>query len=239
MPRLRIAPCDQAPFRRQYATQCRPVLLPGYARLQTRTGRLLRRLRLQQLGDFVSRLTDAVGGRQPGRAQREGARQAAVAVVLSDGADPTLVIIRRKVRAGDPWSGQMAFPGGYQANGLEPLEDTARRETLEETGLDLGTLGRLRGTLDDVSPRTPLLPPLVIRPYLFTVAAVSPLRAGDEADAALWIPVSELLDPTRQTIYSLPAPDGMRQFPAIAVGEHLIWGLTERIIRQVADLAGP
>ncbi len=238
MPRLPVAPCDQTPIRRQHAARHRPVL-PGHARLQPRSRRLLRwRLRLQQLGDFVSRLTDAVGGRQPGRVQREGARQAAVAVILSEAADPALVLIRRKIRAADPWSGQMAFPGGFQAGGSERLEDTARRETLEETGLDLLALGRLRGALDDVSPRTPFLPPLVVRPHLFTVAAVSPLHAGDEADAAVWIAVSELFDPARQTIFSLPLPDGVHQFPAIAVGEHLIWGLTERILREVADLAG-
>jgi 8-oxo-dGTP pyrophosphatase MutT (NUDIX family) len=195
------------------------------------------RLRLQQLGDFVSRLAEAVEGRPPSRVQREGVRQAAVAIVLSE-ADPALVLIRRKVRAGDPWSGQMAFPGGFQADGSEALEDTACRETLEETGLDLRSLGRLHGTLDDVSPRTPFLPPLVVRPHLFTVATVSPLYAGDEADAALWVPAGQLFDPTCQTIYSHPMPDGVRQFPAITVGEHLVWGLTERILRQVADLAG-
>ena len=238
MSRLRVAPRDQALVRRQYAARRRRVR-PGAAQRRARRGLLLRwRLRLQQLGDFVSRLADAVEGRAPGRVQREGARQAAVAVVLSEGADPSLVLIRRKIRAGDPWSGQMAFPGGFQSDGSEALEDTARRETLEETGLDLRSLGRLRGTLDDASPRTPFLPPLVVRPHLFTVAAASPLHAGDEADAALWVPASQLFDPSRQTLFSLPMPDGVRQFPAITVGEHVVWGLTERILRQVADLAG-
>jgi 8-oxo-dGTP pyrophosphatase MutT (NUDIX family) len=238
VPGLCIRPGEQAPLGGQHAAR-RQRAVPGDGRCGPPRGLWRRwRLRLQQLEGFGPRLTQAVEGRRPGRVQRVGARQAAVAVVLAEAAEPALVLIRRKVRAGDPWSGQMAFPGGFQAHGSEPLEDTARRETLEETGLDLGALGRLRGTLDDVSPRTAFLPALVVRPHLFTVATASALSAGDEADAALWIPVGELFETAHQTLFSLPLPDGIRSFPAIAVGEHVIWGMTERILRQVADLAG-
>jgi 8-oxo-dGTP pyrophosphatase MutT (NUDIX family) len=238
VPRLRVAAGHQAPVRREHATWRRPFL-SGDACRRPRWRLLFRwRLRLQQLEEFVPRLTKAVRGRQPGQVVREGARQAAVAVILSEVAEPALVLIRRKVREGDPWSGQMAFPGGFQAGIAERLEDTARRETLEETGLDLQALGRFHGALDDVSPRTPFLPPLVVRPHLFTVAAPTQLHAGDEAEAALWVPAARLFDPASQTLFSFPLPDGVRQFPAIAVGEHLIWGLTERILRQVADLVG-
>jgi 8-oxo-dGTP pyrophosphatase MutT (NUDIX family) len=238
VPGVCVRPSDQALLGRQYAAR-RQRVVPGDGRCGA-AGRLWRRrrLRLQQLAGFVPRLTLAVEARCPARVQREGARQAAVALVLSEAADPALILIRRKVRADDPWSGQMAFPGGFQAGEPEPLEDTARRETLEETGLDLGAVGRFCGTLDDVSPRTAFLPALVVRPHLFTVTAPSALSAGDEADAALWIPVGELFEPAHQTLFSLPLPDGIRSFPAIAVGEHVIWGMTERILRQVADLAG-
>jgi 8-oxo-dGTP pyrophosphatase MutT (NUDIX family) len=238
VPGLCVRPSDQAVLDRQHAAR-RWRLVPGDGRGRSPGGLFCRRrLRLQPLAGFVPRLTRAVEGRRPVRVQREGARQAAVAVVLSEAADPALVLIRRRVREGDPWSGQMAFPGGFQAHRSEPLEDTARRETLEETGLDLGALGRLLGTLDDVSPRTTFLPALVVRPHLFSVAASSGLRAGDEADAAFWIPVGELFEPAHQTLFSLPLPDGIRSFPAIAVGEHVVWGMTERILRQIADLAG-
>ena len=54
----------------------------------------------------------------------------------------------------------------------------------------------------------------------------------------LWIAVRDLVDPDNQTAYSVPLPTGARDFPAIRAGSRVVWGLTERIIRQVAGLAG-
>ena len=60
---------------------------------------------------------------------------AAVAAVLDRNLD--LLLIRRAVHERDPWSGNMAFPGGR----VEPEDDgplaAALRETLEEVGLPL------------------------------------------------------------------------------------------------------
>ena len=180
----------------------------------------------------------ALAGHSPTRLDdRAGVRRAAVAAVLSDEGDPALLFIRRQVRAGDPWSGQMAFPGGFRAADDEPVLRTARRETLEETGLDLGT-SRFLGALDDLSPRTPFLPPLVVTPHVFVVPGRAPVAPGAEADEALWIAVRELLDPDNRTACSVPLPTGTRDFPAIRIGSRVIWGLTERIIRQIADLTG-
>ncbi|MDP5071772.1 MAG: NUDIX domain-containing protein, partial [Congregibacter sp.] len=63
-------------------------------------------------------------------------KRAAVALVLQlrDG-ELGVLMIRRAEREGDPWSGQMAFPGGRMdktdANGYA----VAVRETHEEVGL--------------------------------------------------------------------------------------------------------
>ena len=65
-------------------------------------------------------------------------RQAAVAAVLRPGLDDTeVLLIRRAERPGDPWSGQMAFPGGHLEDDDPHLAHTAMRETAEEVGLDL------------------------------------------------------------------------------------------------------
>ena len=85
----------------------------------------------------------------------EQPRRAAVALVLapSSTGDATLslLLVRRSEREGDPWSGHMALPGGHAHPEDADLLHTARRETLEEVGVDL--LGaELLGRLDDVSP---------------------------------------------------------------------------------------
>ncbi len=191
------------------------------------------------LSELAARVERALAGREPRRVVREGASRAAVAVVVGGAADPAIAFIRRKVRAGDPWSGQMAFPGGFRASADEPLETTASRETLEETGLDLARHGRLLGALDDLSPRTQHLPPLIVAPFAFAVPSTPPLVAGDEADDALWIPVRELVAPANRTTFTLALPGGERTFPGILVRDRVIWGLTERILSRLWDLVGP
>src|SRR5436305_12336697 len=104
-------------------------------------------------------------------------RLAAIALVLRPASgplgeiDPELLMIKRAEAEGDPWSGHVACPGGRMDPGDRDLAHTATRETWEETGVDLAADGRVLGTLDDISPRTPSLPPIVIRPF---VAVVKP-----------------------------------------------------------------
>src|SRR5262245_51926666 len=86
---------------------------------------------------------------------------AAVALILVPGhTGLETLFIRRAVRVGDPWSGQVGLPGGRRDPADVDLEHTAIRETREELAVDLGLAERL-GPLDDLSPRTQLLPPIV------------------------------------------------------------------------------
>ncbi|MBK6959862.1 MAG: NUDIX domain-containing protein [Gammaproteobacteria bacterium] len=70
--------------------------------------------------------------------------QAAVAMILADGEDDLEVcFIRRAERAGDPWSGQVAFPGGRAGRDDRNAHDVAERETWEEIGLSLAADHRI------------------------------------------------------------------------------------------------
>ena len=176
------------------------------------------------------------------RVERPEARRAAVAVLVTEGADPAILFIRRKERAGDPWSGQMALPGGFTAVADGSLEATALRETEEETGLASAAIGHRLGALDDVSPRTPYLPPLVVTPYVFVVERELPARPGPEADATVWLKVRDLFDPALRKPFRLRLPDGAgaqetREFESIVIGDYVIWGLTERVLHQLTEAA--
>ena len=50
--------------------------------------------------------------------------------------DLEMLFVKRSVYPGDPWSGQVAFPGG-KAEPDEAFTETAIRETQEEIGIDL------------------------------------------------------------------------------------------------------
>lgn len=58
---------------------------------------------------------------------------AAVALIWNSN---EFLLIKRADQEGDPWSGQMALPGGHREPG-ESCMDTVLRETMEETGLSI------------------------------------------------------------------------------------------------------
>lgn len=193
-------------------------------------------MRLQQLAAFVERLRTALASRSPERVDRPEAKRAAVAILLASEPDPAILFIKRRQRLGDPWSGQMALPGGFTSPDDASLEATARRETGEETGIALAASGSLAGVLDDVSPRTPYLPPLVVTPFVFIVPERLAARPGPEVEAAVWLPVSQLFAAEFRRPFRLTLPGEVREFESVVIGDYTIWGLTHRVLQQLEEL---
>jgi len=167
-------------------------------------------------------------------------RLAAILLALRARADgePELLMIKRADAEGDPWSGHIACPGGRMEPGDHDLAVTAVRETLEETGVDVARDGRLLGHLDDISPRTPVLPPIVIRPYVALVRAGVEIVPSREVAAAFWVPVSALRERTAWGIGSVSIGGAMREVSVFQHGEYTVWGLTERVLRQFLAFIG-
>jgi 8-oxo-dGTP pyrophosphatase MutT (NUDIX family) len=167
-------------------------------------------------------------------------RLAAILLALRARADgePELLMIKRAEAEGDPWSGHIACPGGRMEPGDRDLAVTAVRETLEETGVDVARDGRLLGHLDDISPRTPVLPPIVIRPYVALVRGDVEIVPSREVAAAFWVPVSALRERTAWGIGHVPVGGAMREVSVFQHGEYTVWGLTERVLRQFLFFIG-
>lgn len=178
---------------------------------------------------------------RPARAARRSERslEAGVCLVLRPADDLELLLIERVEREGDPWSGHVALPGGMREGGDRDLLDTALRETAEEVGVRLDREGSLLGALDELSPSTRRLPPLVISPF---VAAVPPgielTLDRREVAGALWAPISGLADPAARSHVEYHYEGQDLRFPAIAFAGHRIWGLTYRILLQLFALGG-
>ena len=113
-----------------------------------------------------------------------------VCLTVRDGEFQVLLV----ERGGEPFEGELAFPGGFVGID-EDLEDAARRELLEETSVDappfidqLKTYGR-----PDRDPRGRT----VSVAYLAVAPDMGDARGGSDAAAADWYSVAQFLRPRR------------------------------------------
>jgi 8-oxo-dGTP pyrophosphatase MutT (NUDIX family) len=168
------------------------------------------------------------GGRHP---------RAAVALLLRPAAaDLEVLLIRRAERAGDPWSGHMAFPGGRADPRDADTITTAARETLEEVGIDVVHGGEWLGALEELHPRAGA-PPISVYPHVFAVPAGTGARPNHEVGQAFWVPLGEIADPRAAAEHLHTAPNGVRaRFPAYVVRGHVVWGLTYRMLSEFLAL---
>ncbi len=157
-------------------------------------------------------------------------RWAAVAAILAPEPD-ALLLVRRAQRTGDPWSGHMAMPGGRREED-EDLLFTAIRETDEEAGIVLPPES-LVGMLDDVAPRTPVLPPIAVRPFVFRLDRRPAIRLSEELTEAHWITLDSLLAPGAMADTEIEVLGRRRLLAAYPLAEGTVWGMTERIVSDL------
>lgn len=161
--------------------------------------------------------------------------EAAVAVVLVPDPQGGLraLFIKRAEYPDDPWSGQMALPGGRRDPGDQDLLATVTRETREETGIGLPPAALLGG-LDDLSPVTAHLPRIVVRPFVFGFGTAPDLHHSPEVALHVWVPLAELS--AARVTEAVHVRGQTLVMPGYRVGPHFIWGMTERIITAFLDL---
>lgn len=159
--------------------------------------------------------------------------QAAVAILLAP--DPVrLLLIRRAERASDPWSGQLALPGGRREAGDADLLATALRETREEVGLAIDRAAH-RVTLDDLAPVIPVLPPILVRPFVLESREALLPQVSDEVAAVGWVELDRLIRPDTYRVASLTVRGAPREVQGYHLDEGLLWGMTERILTPLIE----
>jgi len=161
------------------------------------------------------------------------ARHAAVAAIIRPGAGHTeLLFILRSKKEGDPWSGQMAFPGGHYETEDSCLRETAERETWEEIGLDLVRDGRYLGKLEDVNatPRGSARN-MVVSPFVFLLEnSEAQVNMNYEVADVLWTSLDAMHAGSTVTTLDYEVQGQRQSFPGYSVGEQVVWGLTLRML---------
>ncbi len=185
----------------------------------------------------IGSLRRALGARAPRLMHTREKRAAVAAIVRPAEGEVEILLIRRAERSADRWSGHMAFPGGLAEPTDTDLEATARRETLEEVGLDLGAGGVLLGRLDDVEAIARGRPAgLVISPFVYEIATLPRLVPNEEVAEVVWAPLGPLLRGELSATYRYAHEGATLELPAFDVSGRIVWGLTHRMLEALLGL---
>jgi 8-oxo-dGTP diphosphatase len=110
-----------------------------------------------------------------------------VILTMSEGLLHVLLVCRGE----EPFEGKWAIPGGFKRP-TETLDEAAKRELAEETGVDATTMLAQLGAYGDPG-RDPRMNVVTVA-YLAVLRDVGALVAGTDAAAAALIPVSDVLN---------------------------------------------
>lgn len=182
------------------------------------------------------RITHLLARLRPDDPPDDGRTRASVAMILRHGSDDMeMLFIERTAYERDPWSGNLAFPGGKVEPGEEPRQ-AAERETCEEIGLDLGVVPCL-GRLTDIAG---MHLPVRVSCFVYGIDGVQgePVL-NDEVSDAFWVRLDDLTAIERHVIAPVRFAEETFDVPAIRLpqpGKPVLWGLTYRLTMQFLEI---
>lgn len=131
----------------------------------------------------------------------------AVVVLFQSEDRRNILLLKRAMREGDPWSGQICLPGGFIKDGESP-EEAAIRESIEEVSLRPKNL-QILGIFSPNNKKVKVL-------AFLSEGEGDPTPDGVEIVKAEWVPINELRDEGVRFVYH----------------DMVVWGMTFRIIKE-------
>jgi 8-oxo-dGTP diphosphatase len=159
----------------------------------------------------------------------------AAVVLLMTLRDGSLEVLfgRRTENARDPWSGQIAFPGGRSKEIDATLMQTACREFFEETFVDICKRSEVLGYLDTVSPRN--VPNITVTPFVAFSERKFLFTPSAEVAEVFWAPLDRL---EKKEVDVEVRGAVLRRVTAFVYGQKVIWGLTANIMNSFIEAVG-
>jgi 8-oxo-dGTP pyrophosphatase MutT (NUDIX family) len=180
--------------------------------------------------NFLDKLSVSLSKEEP----RVNGESASVAVVINQ--KMNVLMIRRANKKGDPWSNQMAFPGGKKEKEDRRYVETAARETFEELGINLWRTSEFIGYMSSFKTHTGKMD--VIPSVFHNVKSLRP-RPIVEVSSYYWVNLPHLTK--HKTKYAFFRKNKLVMNEAFLHGDCIIWGLSYRILvslLSILDLHG-
>ena len=157
-----------------------------------------------------------------------GGNAAVVALLRECNKELELLFVKRAEISKDPWSGQIAFPGGKRCPQDNDLKDTVIRETCEETSLNLRKGCRFLGTLAPINSIQRL--GMRILPFVVWQLDGQEIRLNHELTNFFWVPLTELAKNEGTTKYL------SKNYPAYVMQNNVVWGITYQISNSLVSM---
>ena len=161
-----------------------------------------------------------------------------VAVLLDEHADEGLrvLLMRRAKRPGDPWSGDMSFPGGRMAPTDPAPIHTAIRETAEEVGIRIRENDALGRMSDVMTRKHEHWRPMVVTPHVFRLTSAPDIKLNHEAVDVVQVPLAYFAERSNRQLMHWQTGRVTWQMPCFFYEDCRIWGLTLYMLRELVQL---
>lgn len=139
-----------------------------------------------------------------------------------------ILFVKRAESSDDPWSGQIAFPGGKHNPEDRNMKEAVVRETLEETGINLLEGCRFLGIMEPL--KSIQRPEMRIIPFVVLQEKEQNIKLNKELTGYFWTPLKDLVHNMGSISFRSD------EFSTFIIGRNVIWGLTFKIVHNLLSL---